>query len=212
MAADELKDLELLADSLARMGDMKRLGEIINLISRKVKANNTGRIKANVQPDGSPMPRRKLSRKGNAHIAFVYKNPVTGVTLVRNLKNYRHFGPYIKGFDRTRGAIRSFRISRIVRFISIDKSKVVIRKAPQKMFKNIIKAKWFKLKTSPSSATIEFAGVAGQVAAIHHYGEKDRPNPKAKEIRYPERKLLAVTPQDGKDIRDILIEELTRDL
>ena len=89
---------------------------------------------------------------------------------------------------------------------------MVIRKAPQKMFKNIIKAKWFKLKTSPSSATIEFAGVAGQVAAIHHYGEKDRPNPKAKEIRYPERKLLAVTPQDGKDIRDILIEELTRDL
>ncbi|OZG41787.1 phage virion morphogenesis protein [Aeromonas sp. A35_P] len=212
MATDELKDLEMLADNLAKIGDMKRLSEIIDLIAKKVKANNTGRIKANVQPDGSPMPRRKMSITGNEHIAFVYKNPVTGVTLVRNLKNYKRLGPCLKGFDRTRGAIRSFRLSRIVKFISIDKTKVVIRKAPQKMFKNIIKAKWFKLKTSPSSATIEFSGVAGHVAAIHHYGEKDRSNPKAKEMRYPERKLLAVTPQDEKDIRDILIEELTRDL
>ncbi|MFB2831768.1 phage virion morphogenesis protein [Aeromonas jandaei] len=212
MATDNLKDLELMADSLARMGDMETLGRVIDAIAVMVKRKNKSRIQANVQPDGSPMPRRKMSRKGNSHIAFVYKNPTTGVTLVRNLKNYRHFGPYIKGFDRTRGAIRSFRISRIVRFISIDKSKVVVRKTPQKMFKNIIKDKWFKLKTSPKSATIEFAGAAGHVAAIHHYGEKDRPNPKAKEIRYPERQLLAVTPQDEKDMLDILIEELTKGL
>ncbi|HAU4886198.1 TPA: phage virion morphogenesis protein [Aeromonas hydrophila] len=211
MATDNLRDLELFADAAARAGNEKVLKELIQYAGTLVKKKNTDRIRANIQPDGTKMRRRKDPQKGNAHIAFIYKNPVTGMCLVRNLKNWRDNGDYIKGFDRMRGAMRSFRRSRIVKYISIDKSKVVVRNAPQKMFKNIIKAKWFKLKAKERSATIEFAGVAGTVAAIHHYGEKDRPNPKAKEIRYPERQLLGVTNADTKEIWDFFIDRITKE-
>ena len=211
MATDELKDLELFADAAARAGNEQRLKELIQYAGTLVKKNNAARIRANVQPDGTEMRRRKDPQKGNSHIAFIYKNPVTGICLVRDLKNYRRYGKYIQGFDRMRGAMRSFRYSRIVKYISIDKSKVIVRKAPQKMFKNIIKAKWFKLKTNDRSATIEFAGVAGTVAAIHHHGDKDRPNPKAREVRYPERQLLGVTNADTKEIWDLFIDHLSKD-
>lgn len=210
-ATDNLKDLELFADAMARAGNEKALNELIKYAGTLVKKKNAARIRANVQPDGTKMRIRKEPQKGNSHIAFIYKNPVTGMCLVRNLKNYRHYGDYIQGFDRMRGAMRSFRLSRIVKYISIDKSKVIVRKAPQKMFKNIIKAKWFKLKTNDRSATIEFAGVAGTVAAIHHHGDKDRPNPKAREVRYPERQLLGVTNADTKEIWDLFIDHLSKD-
>jgi len=212
MATDNLKDLELFADAAARAGNEKALKELVHYAGQLVKKKNAARIRANVQPDGTPMRKRKDPQKGNAHIAFIYKNPVTGLCLVRDLKNYRRYGTYIQGFDRMRGAMRSFRISRIVKYISIDKSKVIVRKAPQKMFKNIIKAKWFKLKSTDRSATIEFAAIAGEVAAIHHYGEKDRPHPKAQEVRYPERQLLGVTEADTKEIWDLFIEHLSKDI
>ena len=167
-----------------------------------IKLKNQRRIAANKLPGGGKMEAR-TPVESNAHISFVYETP-DGQRKIRNLKNYRNLGYVLTGHDRFRGGMRSFLKDRIVRYISIDKSKVIKRRQ-QKMFRGLIKARWLKAKLTKQEAAIYFAGVANPVAAVHHFGETDKPNPKAKPVRYPERTLLAITDEDIDEAEDILL-------
>lgn len=209
MAASTDRELAPLYDTELMLGGLseEKARELADYVARHIRHKNQQRIKANQLPMGERMQERSAI-KGNAHIAFVYETP-DGERRVRNLKNYQHQGNKITGYDRFRGAMRSFLKKRIVRTISIDKSKVVKRRQ-QKMFKGLIKARWLKAKLTKQEASIYFAGVADRVAAVHHYGDKDKPHPKADPVRYPERQLLAITPEDAKEAEAILIEALLK--
>lgn len=206
---ENIDDLERLAERFAAMGNKKAAQDTLRAMTDPIRDRNQARIKRNVTPSGKKMRERKAPQQGNAHIAFLYET-ASGHKAIRNLKNYRNLGNKYTGYDRYRGAVRSFLKKRIIRTISIDKRKVITRPSQQKMFKGLIKARWLKAKLTKQEASIYFAGIADQVAAVHHYGEKDKPHPKADPVRYPERQLLAITPEDAKEAEAILIEALLK--
>lgn len=206
---DDIADLQRLADRFAEMGNPAAAQRTLRAMTDLIRDRNQARIRRNVTPDDKKMRERKAPQQGNAHISFLYET-ASGHKAIRNLKNYRNLGSKYMGYDRYRGAVRTFLKKRILRTISIDKRKVITRPSQQKMFKGLIKARWLKAKLTKQEASIYFAGVADQVAAVHHYGEKDKPHPKADPVRYPERQLLAITREDAKEAEAILIDALLK--
>ena len=66
----------------------------------------------------------------------------------------------------------------------------------REMFAKLRTAKYMKTKASPNEAVIEFAGNVQRMARVHHYGLRDRPSRKGKEVRYDARPLLGISEND----------------
>lgn len=71
----------------------------------------------------------------------------------------------------------------------------------REMFAKLRTAKYMKTQASPNEAVIEFAGNVQRMARVHHYGLRDRPSRKGKEVSYDARPLLGIS-----DLDTILIE------
>lgn len=78
----------------------------------------------------------------------------------------------------------------------------------REMFAKLRTAKYMKMQASPNEAVIEFAGNVQRMARVHHYGLRDRPSRKSKEVRYEERPLLGFSNSDFSMIENIVIENL----
>ncbi|MFU7708754.1 phage virion morphogenesis protein [Aeromonas veronii] len=208
---DGIEQLRKLADKFEAAGNLGAMQRTLRTANDLLRDLNKDRIQRNVTPSGKKMRERKEPQLGNAHISFLYER-ADGFRAIRNLKNYRNEGDKYTGFDRYRGAIRSFLKRRIIRTISLDKRKITAPRSHQKMFKQLIRAKWLKAKMTKQEASIYFAGVADQVAYVHHFGEKDKPNPHAKPVQYPERELLGITDQDIDKIEDLMLKQITEQL
>jgi len=66
----------------------------------------------------------------------------------------------------------------------------------REMFAKLRTAKYLKTQASPNEAVIEFAGNVQRMARVHHYGLRDRPSRKGKEVQYEARPLLGMTDTD----------------
>ncbi|WP_267369942.1 MULTISPECIES: phage virion morphogenesis protein [unclassified Pantoea] len=78
----------------------------------------------------------------------------------------------------------------------------------REMFAKLRTAKYIKMQASPNEAVIEFAGNVQRMARVHHYGLRDRPSQKGKEVRYESRNLLGISESDMKNIEDFIINSL----
>lgn len=58
------------------------------------------------------------------------------------------------------------------------------------MFQKLRTSRYMKATGRENSAVVEFTGKVQRIAQVHQYGLKDRPNPQAQEVQYPERQLL----------------------
>lgn len=56
------------------------------------------------------------------------------------------------------------------------------------------------------AAVVEFTGKVQRIARIHQYGLKDRSNPHAQDVQYPERQLLGFSQSDELLIERAIIE------
>lgn len=188
----------------------RELARFADQMAKEMRESNAKRIKANVTPEGDQMDPRKPQR-GNREIKFIY---TTSDNEVRHLKSWRGTRSYIIGFDIMRGGIRTFKRSRIKRFIKVDASKgdtINKSKIKRKMFSRLIKSKWLKAKGYSDRAEVYFANTAEKVAHIHHYGLKDKGS-KGQDIQYPERPLLGMDAKDVDKIEDLLLTHLTKGL
>lgn len=188
----------------------RELARFADQMAKEMRESNAKRIKANVTPEGEQMDPRKPQR-GNREIKFIY---TTSDSEVRHLKSWRGTRSYIIGFDIMRGGIRTFKRSRIKRFIKVDTSKgdaINKSKLKRKMFSRLIKSKWLKAKGYSDRAEVSFASTAEKVAHIHHYGLKDKGS-KGQDIQYPERPLLGMDAKDVDKIEDLLLTHLTKGL
>ena len=193
----------------ARLSE-RELAKFADQMAKEMRESNANRIKANVTPEGDKMDPRKPQR-GNREIKFIY---TTSDKEVRHLKSWRGTRSYIIGFDIMRGGIRTFKRSRIKRFIKVDASKGdTINKGAlkRKMFSRLIKSKWLKAKGYNDRAEVSFASTADKVANIHHYGLKDKGS-KGQDIQYPERHLLGMDAKDIDKVEDMLLSQLTKGL
>lgn len=78
----------------------------------------------------------------------------------------------------------------------------------REMFAKLRTAKYMKTKASPSEAVIEFAGNVQRMARVHHYGLRDRPSRKGKEVQYESRPLLGVSETDLVMVTKLIIIHL----
>ncbi|WHF36800.1 phage virion morphogenesis protein [Aeromonas salmonicida] len=186
----------------------RELARFADQMAKEMRESNAKRIKANVTPEGDQMDPRKPQR-GNREIKFIY---TTSDNEVRHLKSWRGTRSYIIGFDIMRGGIRTFKRSRIKRFIKVDTSKgdaINKSKLKRKMFSHLIKSKWLKAKGYSDRAEVSFASTAEKVAHIHHYGLKDKGS-KGQDIQYPERPLLGMDANDVDKVEDLLLAKLKK--
>lgn len=78
----------------------------------------------------------------------------------------------------------------------------------REMFKKLRTAKYMKAKASADDAVVEFTGNVQRMARVHHYGLRDRPARRAKEVQYEARPLLGISESDLKVIKDIMLSNL----
>jgi len=79
----------------------------------------------------------------------------------------------------------------------------------REMFAKLRTAKYMKTQASPNEAVIEFAGNVQRMARVHHYGLRDRPSRKGKEVQYEARPLLGLNEYDLDSIQNIIINKLS---
>ncbi|NBB57238.1 phage virion morphogenesis protein [Pantoea vagans] len=79
----------------------------------------------------------------------------------------------------------------------------------REMFAKLRTAKYIKTQASPNEAVIEFAGNVQRMARVHHYGLRDRPSLKGKEVKYESRPLLGISKADVENIETFIIQQLS---
>ncbi|MHA0964715.1 phage virion morphogenesis protein [Enterobacter ludwigii] len=78
------------------------------------------------------------------------------------------------------------------------------------MFQKLLASRYMKATGRENSAVVEFTGKVQRIARVHQYGLKDRPNPHAKDVQYPERQLLGFSQEDKQLVETLIIKHLTR--
>ncbi|WP_182630324.1 phage virion morphogenesis protein [Pantoea hericii] len=78
----------------------------------------------------------------------------------------------------------------------------------REMFAKLRTAKYMKTQASSNEAVIEFAGNVQRMARVHHYGLRDRPSRKGKEVQYEARPLLGVNAEDLQLIEEEIIRAI----
>ena len=211
MAADidRLNDFAARVELIRANLSQRELAKFADQMAKEMRESNAKRIKDNVTPEGDKMDPRK--QRGNREIKFIY---TTSDKEVRHLKSWRGTRSYIIGFDIMRGGIRTFKRSRIKRFIKVDASKgdtINKSRLKRKMFSRLIKSTWLKAKGYSDRAEVTFASTAEKIAHIHHYGLKDKGS-KGQDIQYPARRLLGMDAKDIDKVEDQLLAQLTKGL
>jgi len=78
----------------------------------------------------------------------------------------------------------------------------------REMFAKLRTAKYMKATATDSEAVVGFVGKVQRMARVHHYGLRDRPARRGKEVAYDERLLLGFNEGDLQMIEDIIINAL----
>ncbi|MFV8808853.1 phage virion morphogenesis protein [Yersinia enterocolitica] len=80
----------------------------------------------------------------------------------------------------------------------------------REMFAKLRTARYMKANSSPDAAVVEFAGRVERMAAVHHFGLRDRPNIYSKDVQYDERPLLGFGFSDVESIELMIIKHLSK--
>lgn len=75
----------------------------------------------------------------------------------------------------------------------------------REMFAKLRTAKYMQTQANANEAVIEFAGNVQRMARVHHYGLRDRPSRKGKEIKYVARPLMGISNPDKEIIESIIL-------
>ncbi|WP_199063674.1 phage virion morphogenesis protein [Serratia sp. ASV30] len=76
------------------------------------------------------------------------------------------------------------------------------------MFAKLRTARYLKANGNNNAAVVEFVGRVKRMAEVHHYGLRDRPSLRSREVQYEERLLLGIELKDIKVIESTIIEYL----
>lgn len=76
------------------------------------------------------------------------------------------------------------------------------------MFTKLRTAKHLKIWTDPDSAGLAFTGLSGRIAAVHHYGLRDKVDRDGPVYDYPARQLLGFGRDDLELIADRILEHI----
>ncbi|HBC8788883.1 TPA: phage virion morphogenesis protein [Citrobacter braakii] len=76
------------------------------------------------------------------------------------------------------------------------------------MFQKLRTSRYMKASGRNDAAVVEFTGKVQRIAQIHQLGLKDRPNPHAQDVQYPERQLLGFSRDEKYIVENIILNNL----
>lgn len=216
-------ELEDFVGSMLLSLDGAQQKKLLSQISQTMRRSHQRRIASQTNPDGSKFAKRKPPKPdresaSNAK-AFLYPAGGFGPGRVVMMRSWKKMGDdkYI-GFDRRAGGMRTFVRSKIIKNLPSDidggggtgddrkaKGRSIRRGA---MFRKIRTGRYLRAGQAPDEAWIGFVGLLGQIASVHQYGEKDKPNPFAEAVSYPQRELLGLSEKDRDELMDAVIAHL----
>lgn len=77
-----------------------------------------------------------------------------------------------------------------------------------RMFKGLRQARHLRLVRGGDDVRIEFTGRTGRIAAVHHFGQRDKVTPGGTEVRYTARPLLGFSAADIAAMEDLLLDHI----
>lgn len=80
------------------------------------------------------------------------------------------------------------------------------------MFQKLRTSRYMKASGRNDAAVVEFTGKVQRIARVHQNGLKDRPNPHAKDVQYPERQLFGFNKETNMAIKDLIYELINADV
>lgn len=78
------------------------------------------------------------------------------------------------------------------------------------MFQKLRTSRYMKASGRNDAAVVEFTGKVQRIAQIHQLGLKDRPNPHAQDVQYPERQLLGFSQTNKQLVEELVIAHILR--
>ena len=227
--ADDLARFRAAAGALLETLQPAQRTRLLRAMAQDLRRTQQARIRAQVGPDGGAWPPRKprdrKDKVGQRPVRFLYKG-LKGEERVVEMRSWvRRSGPgggYMVGYDKEGEGIRSFRNDRVVRHLpaeggtsnpgalqgSIRGRRGGVKRRARAMFGKLRTAAHLKAGAGPASAWVGFIGRAEKVAAIHHYGLKDKVAPNGPEYDYPQRELLDFSIEDEEALLQRLLDEI----
>lgn len=221
---EELREFEAVVAGLIgrlKAGERSRL---LRKMAHALRASQAKRMRAQQSPDGMAWAPRKntaRARKANRPIRFLYKKPGADQPRVADLKSWRRDGPHIIGYDRERGALRTFLRARIIRHLppegsadpgamesSLRGRKGQIRQKARAMFEKMRTPRHMKAGATPTSAWVDFTDRAARIARVSQFGLKDKVAADGPEVRYPQRVLLGFSIEDREAMLSTVLEHM----
>lgn len=195
---------------------------ILRKMAADLAASQRRRISAQREPDGSafaPRAAKAAAVQGRGPACFLYPSGGAGAPRRVLLKSFAWEGGMMTGFDIEAGALRSFEKAKVVQWLpvppevsgggSTKRRRGSLRR--RAMFRRLASGRFLRAGNDDAALWVGFTGKASEIAAVHHYGLRDKPSLRAKAVRYPRRELLGATEADRGRLLDTLLEQLGGD-
>ena len=214
---DAINGLNHWLDQITLLLEPSQRRELMRRLGQGLRVRHRDRIKSQKDVDNHNFIPRKdaVSQISNPPLRFLYKK-AGGKTREAIIKSYQNTGASYTGFDQKANGIRTFRKSRIVKYLptnGISSSggssiRSQVGKIKQKaMFQHI--GKRLKTEYSENHVSIGFGGRTGFVASVHQEGKSIRPSKNAKSTRYPVRELVGFSKDDQEWVKSEIKKFLT---
>lgn len=221
---EEIRKFEIMVAGLLHQLEAGPRSQLLRKMAHALRASQSKRMASQRDPDGAAWAPRKPQKRPKVAprpIRFLYRKPAASEPRVAELKSWRRDGPYIIGFDREAGDIRTFMRSRIIRHLppegtadpgampsDLRGKKGQLRKRVLKMYDKMRRAPHLKFGGSPTEAWVDFTDRAGRIARVAQFGLKDRVTRDGPEVQYPQRQLLGFSIEDREAMLDAALQHL----
>lgn len=207
----EFQQLETWAEGmLQKMGTSGRK-RLTMRIARELRRVNAKRITSQKGPDGEKWEGRKKQAKAAKPLRYVYQKR-DGSVRELEMSSYRRENGRIIGYDKEARGIRTMLGQRVLRKIATQHGNAVSKandRRAQRMMKGLAQPAHLHQRGTPSSAIVEFSERAQRIAAVHHWGERDKVSPGGPDYDYPARQLLGISKEDSELIMDVIFGHLS---
>lgn len=221
--AEDLQQLHQVAANILTLLEAPQRRRLMRRLSNDMRRVNQRRMAAQAAPDGSPWPARKprpVQPAATRPVRFLYPASGHGPPRLVDMRSWIGRGDIVIGFDREADGIRTFKRSRVIRWITAQGSadpgglpeaarggRGRIRRRTQSMFRGLRSGRWLKAGADTDAAWIEFTDRASRFALVHHHGLKDRVAADGPNVEYPARELIGFSGSDEAAILNTWIDE-----
>ncbi len=206
----DFQQLETWADGMLAKLSPAQTKRLTTGMAKLLRKRNTLRILGQKDPEGRAWPTRKRQRKAAPVRRYVYRKK-NGQVRELEMSSYRREAGRIIGYDKEARGIRTMIGDRVIAKVKPKHGsageKARTRKA-NKMMLGLARARWINAKGTNNAAIVQFASRAERIAAVHHWGLKERVSAYGPEHQYAARELLGISVQDRELIRDAMLKHL----